>query len=574
MDGFYINLKHDEKRKNHMENLKNKYDFFKKIQREEAVYHKNGATGCYLSHINCLKKLENIDGDYFLILEDDFCILNENNFNDFVENFESIKNNNNWSMLILTPRGSILKTNILNNFNRIKDNQTSTGYIIKKSFIKHLLEIFIDGVKKLAKGENKYICALDQFWKPVQLKTNFIYFNKIFAGQLEGYSNIEKKTINYNERFLNQATKYDLTKTTFMIPLRIEHPDRLTNIKIIIKYLTTHFNTNIIILEDGKKSHYEEMELKNYKNIEYIFLENNENFFHRTKYLNYMLLNVKTPVVVNYDSDIVLSTNSYLKAQHLILNKNYDVVIPYSNPPGIKYILQEDFHLLKEKYDVNDLKEVWNKKESISYKNDEELSYNMAGVGGCVFFNTQSYLSLGGENEDFKSWGAEDQERIYRFKRLNYKIYNEIEQRNNLYPPIIDNINNKTTYIHCKCEYLCNCNHICVTSKYEYSNSEIRLLKNDFEEIIHLEHYRGINSGDENPYFKQNEELWNNILNYNYNQLENYYYKKSNFDSKLFLQYLINKKIPFYNKDFSDSQLYNFWKQSYKKYNIPFFRKQ
>ena len=103
MDGFYINLKHDEKRKNHMENLKNKYDFFKKIQREEAVYHKNGATGCYLSHINCLKKLENIDGDYFLILEDDFCILNENNFNDFVENFESIKNNNNWSMLILTP---------------------------------------------------------------------------------------------------------------------------------------------------------------------------------------------------------------------------------------------------------------------------------------------------------------------------------------------------------------------------------------------------------------------------------------------------------------------------------------
>ena len=572
MDGFYINLKHDESRKNHMENLKNKYDFFKKIQREEAVYHKNGAVGCYLSHINCLKKLENIESDYFLILEDDFCILNENNFNEFIENFNSIKDNNNWSMIILTPRGSILKTNILNNFNRIKDNQTSTGYIIKKSFIKHLLQIFIVGVQKLAKGGNKYIYALDQYWKPVQLNTNFIYFNKIFAGQLEGYSNIEKKMINYNERFLNQEIKYDLTKTTFMIPLRIEHPDRLTNIKIVIKYLTTHFNTNIMILEDGKKSHYEEMKLKNYKNIEYNFVESKEDFFHKTKYLNHMLSKVTTPVVVNYDSDIVLPTNSYLKAQDLILNKNYDVVIPYSNPPGIKYILQEDFHLLKEKYDVNDLKEVWNKKESNSF-NVNDISYNMAGLGGCVFFNTQSYLSVGGMNEDFKSWGAEDQEIIYRFKRLNYNVYNQIEQRNNLNPPIIDNINNKTTYMHCKCEYLCNCNHICVTSKYEYNNSEIRLLKNDFQEIIHLEHFRGPNSGIDNLFFKDNEKLWNKILNFSYNQLENYYYKKSMFDSKQFIEYLNNKKILF-NQDFSDSQLYNFWKQNFKKYNIPFFRKQ
>ena len=49
---------------------------------------------------------------------------------------------------------------------------------------------------------NKY--ALDQCWKPLQEKSNFIYFNKIYAGQLEGYSDIEQKNINYNQRFLNQ----------------------------------------------------------------------------------------------------------------------------------------------------------------------------------------------------------------------------------------------------------------------------------------------------------------------------------------------------------------------------------
>ena len=43
--------------------------------------------------------------------------------------------------------------------------------------------------------------ANDQCWKPLQLKSNFIYYHEIFAGQKPGYSDIEKKYVDYNQQF-------------------------------------------------------------------------------------------------------------------------------------------------------------------------------------------------------------------------------------------------------------------------------------------------------------------------------------------------------------------------------------
>ena len=71
----------------------------------------------------------------------------------------------------------------------------------------------------------------------------------------------------------------NLKDTTFIIPLRIDHKDRLINANITLNYLTKHFDTNIILLEDGEKSHYKEFDVENDTNIKYIFIENNEEIF-------------------------------------------------------------------------------------------------------------------------------------------------------------------------------------------------------------------------------------------------------------------------------------------------------
>jgi len=207
INGFYINLKHRSDRKEHFENYKIKFDFLKNIERFDAIYDEKYGVGCALSHILCLEKCLELNDDYYLIMEDDFYLLNEDNFNEFIDEFEKIKNNNEWDVITLTPRGETKEKYFYKSFHKIIDNQTATGYIIKHNFINVLLPILKEGLEGLKKANNKkesHPFVNDQVWKPLQLKNNWLYFHKIFGGQLPSYSDIKKRNVNYNERFLKQ----------------------------------------------------------------------------------------------------------------------------------------------------------------------------------------------------------------------------------------------------------------------------------------------------------------------------------------------------------------------------------
>ena len=204
MKGLYINLSNRTDRNNHMQKLKKQYKFFKDIDRFDAIYHKKYGIGCSLSHINCLKLLLEFNEDFYLIMEDDFFIFNNKVFLEFLEEFEKIKNNNNWDVITLTPRGDTQQKNYINNFHKVMNNQTATAYIIKHNFINTLLPLLIDGNKQLLNGGDPNLFCLDQCWKPLQKNSNWIYYHIPFAGQLPNYSDIEKKYTDYNKRFLEQ----------------------------------------------------------------------------------------------------------------------------------------------------------------------------------------------------------------------------------------------------------------------------------------------------------------------------------------------------------------------------------
>ena len=204
MNGFYINLKEREDRNKHFKLLKNKYKFFNNLTRFEAICHKNGHIGCALSHKNALEKCLWLPGFYFLICEDDLCILNETNFLEFKK---YINNNLNelWDVIVLTPRGDCKGEPIANIFYRIKNNQTTTGYIIKKTSIPKLICCIDKCIDGLEKGKDTNLYAFDQYWKNLQSELRFYYFKKIFAGQIVGYSDIQKCVSDYNRRYLNQT---------------------------------------------------------------------------------------------------------------------------------------------------------------------------------------------------------------------------------------------------------------------------------------------------------------------------------------------------------------------------------
>jgi predicted glycosyltransferase involved in capsule biosynthesis len=241
----------------------------------------------------------------------------------------------------------------------------------------------------------------------------------------------------------------DLTKTTFIIPIKIEHADRLRNAKTVLGFLNKHTQTNVFIFEITDQGHTSlpfVSELKNLK-IRY-WIGSQADVFHRTRYLNIMLDEVETPVVVNYDIDVILDSDNMLECQNRILKREADVIYPYELGNGQVQVL-ENFDYSGFENSGYDLKFI---------NESNQTNKHQAECGHCIFFNTDIYRRLGGENENFVSYGPEDKERMYRFQKLGKKV--------------------------------------------EWRDGHF---------VYHFEHFRGTDSWVTNPYFAGNWKVFDNI---------------------------------------------------------------
>jgi len=200
-----------------------------------------------------------------------------------------------------------------------------------------------------------------------------------------------------------------MTNITFIIPVRIDSPERHSNILTTVNYLLKHTDGNIIITENSSDK---KLNFDNIPRITYRFQENKTPIFHRTKILNEMLSMVSTPITVNYDADVILPVQSYIDAQELILKNDFDIVYPfrYKQMDQVKIFLdRKDTEKFKNTFDLSD----------IIITND---NIHMTMAGHCQFIKTNSYKKAFMENENFIDWGPEDHERLYRFNLLGYKI--------------------------------------------------------------------------------------------------------------------------------------------------------
>lgn len=257
--------------------------------------------------------------------------------------------------------------------------------------------------------------------------------------------------------------KIDLSKTTFIIPILIEHKDRYRNAKTTLEYLNHHFKTNAFIYESSSDGNSKLDFLDSLKDLKIKkWTIEPEGIFHRTKYLNIMLDLVETPVVVNYDIDVILSPENYLESQNLIVNNEADVVYPYEFGIGQKRV--------SDKINLNEFKKSG---FDINYIDSRKELYDLynAEYGHCIFFNTGVYRKNGAENENFISYGPEDRERGERFKRLDFRV----------------------------------------------------IWRNEYF-VYHFEHYRGNDSSSKNPYFDHNWKIYRD-LNELYEKNSNEYFK-------------------------------------------------
>ena len=117
----------------------------------------------------------------------------------------------------------------------------------------------------------------------------------------------------------------DLKDTTFIIPVKIESDDRLRNVITVCCFLLENFDTKVILKEVDTESVFRESALPqiseyvedSIKNLTHVHQVPDDSVFYRMRYLNEMLAMVDTDVVANYDSDVLLPIDTYVKAQEM-----------------------------------------------------------------------------------------------------------------------------------------------------------------------------------------------------------------------------------------------------------------
>ena len=287
----------------------------------------------------------------------------------------------------------------------------------------------------------------------------------------------------------------DLKNVTFIIPLRIDSDDRLRNIILSVSFLLNVFDCKVIIKESDEISKFCSWALpliesiSDTKNLTHIFDKNCDEHFHRTKILNEMIMQTTTEIVVNYDSDIILPIESYVKAKEMLDSGKYDVIYPYKfGEKGERKVFLDT--KIEDENDLNHLLECSLIKEFVSnfcpevFDNSYDYAQNMNGIGwaeyGMVqFFNTEVYKNGYLENENFIAYAPEDVERYYRWKKLEYEIGR------------IDN------------------------------------------HAYHLEHKRTQNSWFNNPFMEKNNELWEKLKIMEKHELIDYYKNQTYVKEKL-----------------------------------------
>lgn len=254
----------------------------------------------------------------------------------------------------------------------------------------------------------------------------------------------------------------DLTKTTFIIPVYIESTDRYRNAISVLGFLNHHFNTNVIIhelVEEETKLDF--LSKLNNLNINHI-TEKFDGKFHRTRQLNEMLDITETPVVVNYDIDVLLPVETCLESQNKILDGVYDVIYPYEEGSNEQIRINRKYNrdLFNKTFDLN-----------LIQKGKFLIDFDTWSTkcGHCLFLNTDKYKECGGENENFIAYGPEDSERYERFYKIDYNV------------------------------------------------GRVGKL------VFHFEHYRTPTSNYENPFFKQNQDLYEKISKMSKDEVINYY---------------------------------------------------
>ena len=191
--------------KNNVERMERVTKELKKInvncERFDAIYNEEqGIVGCCMSHIECLKLAQKKNLSQIMIWEDDSIFVEEDMTkfqNSIVEFTHKIKK---WDVLLLSGVTFIPYKEINKHFIQIYNTQCANAYIVKNHYYQTLIDVFSIALKYLIHAKDRGF-SHDHIWKYLQKKDKWFKITPNYIIQNPGYSDIEKKIVDYTEDF-------------------------------------------------------------------------------------------------------------------------------------------------------------------------------------------------------------------------------------------------------------------------------------------------------------------------------------------------------------------------------------
>jgi len=233
-----------------------------------------------------------------------------------------------------------------------------------------------------------------------------------------------------------EVQKIPLDNLSIIFSIRIDSEDRLDNFRFNLEYLHAHFAALelVVVEQDGCGAVRQCLEA--YKHAwKYVYHSiDGDGVHYKTRNLNLATNLASREIIMMCDCDVLCPAYALFKAVE-ILKKESALVSPHNGimteiarscfthtPPAA--ILRQGTFFGRD-FNKNGRPPDYSKMYPL-YGNE-----NYFNMGGCILYRKKDFNLVGGWNTNFLSYGFEDDEFVYRFKKLGYK--HRKFRKNNIY---------------------------------------------------------------------------------------------------------------------------------------------
>jgi glycosyl transferase, family 25 len=210
---LYINLDHRTDRRDHLEAEFKRMEIpADKIHRVSAIKNANGALGCTMSHIKCLKLVEeHPEWRTIMIMEDDFTFRGKKptdftkGLAAFFKEYNSCEptastvGNEAWDIFLPSYNhwNARIEDTDDDRFKRVRYSQTTSSYIFQRHYIGRLMANFRESAANLLRYGKQPAHCLDINWTKLQVEDKWFLIVPSLGYQYDNHSDIEGRVVRY-----------------------------------------------------------------------------------------------------------------------------------------------------------------------------------------------------------------------------------------------------------------------------------------------------------------------------------------------------------------------------------------